>query len=69
VSRTPAPHLAFGYGVHHCLGAALARQEMTVAFPALLRRFPRLALDVAFDDVAYRANAVFYGPSTLPVTW
>ena len=54
VTRTPAPHLAFGYGVHHCLGAALARQEMAVAFPALLRRFPRLALDVAFDDVVPR---------------
>lgn len=69
VTRTPAPHLAFGHGVHHCLGAALARKEMTIAFPALLRRFPHLALGVDFDNVTYRSNAVFYGPSTLPVTW
>ena len=39
-------HVAFGHGVHHCLGAPLARMEMRVAFPALLRRFPDLALAV-----------------------
>ena len=40
-SRRGAPgHLAFGHGVHHCLGAPLARMEMRIAFPALLRRFP-----------------------------
>ncbi len=42
--RRGAPgHLAFGHGVHHCLGAPLARMEMRIAFPALLRRFPTLA--------------------------
>ena len=41
VTRDAAGHLAFGHGVHHCLGAPLARMEMRIAFPALLRRFPR----------------------------
>ena len=44
-------HVAFGHGVHHCLGAPLARMEMRVAFPALLRRFPGLALAVPFEEV------------------
>jgi cytochrome P450 len=42
VTRDAGGHLAFGHGVHHCLGAPLARMEMRIAFPALLRRFPRL---------------------------
>ena len=46
VTRGAAGHVAFGHGVHHCLGAPLARMEMRIAFPALLRRFPGLALDV-----------------------
>ena len=40
VTRDAAGHVAFGHGVHHCLGAPLARMEMRIAFPALLRRFP-----------------------------
>ncbi|UOZ05607.1 cytochrome P450 [Amycolatopsis sp. WQ 127309] len=44
VDRTPRPHLAFGHGAHYCLGAALARLELATALPALLRRFPHLAL-------------------------
>ena len=62
-------HLAFGHGVHHCLGAPLARMEMRIAFPALLRRFPRLALAVPFDEVGFRAFHFIYGLQTLPVTW
>ena len=69
VTRPPAAHLAFGHGVHHCLGAPLARREMTIAFPALLRRFPSLALAVPFSEVTYRSMAPFHGPSVLPVTW
>jgi cytochrome P450 len=43
IQRGAAGHLGFGHGVHHCLGAPLARMEMRIAFPALLRRFPGLA--------------------------
>ena len=54
--RRGAPgHLAFGHGVHHCLGAPLARMEMRIAFPALLRRFPTLELAEDFEDVAFRS--------------
>ncbi|HEX5811587.1 MAG TPA: cytochrome P450 [Pseudonocardia sp.] len=69
VTRDAAGHVAFGHGVHHCLGAPLARMEMRLAFPALLRRFPGLALDVPFEEVAFRAFHFIYGLRSLPVTW
>jgi cytochrome P450 len=69
VTRGSPGHLAFGHGVHHCLGAPLARMEMRIAFPALLRRFPDLALDVPFEEVPFRAMHFVYGLHTLPVRW
>jgi cytochrome P450 len=69
ITRGALGHLAFGHGVHHCLGAPLARMEMTTAFPALLRRFPQLALAVPFDEVAFRPHHFIYGLQSLPVTW
>ncbi|NJQ03744.1 cytochrome P450 [Streptomyces zingiberis] len=69
ITREPAPHLAFGHGVHHCLGAALARLELRIAYPALLRRFSRLALAVPAGEVPFRAHALAHGVETLPVTW
>jgi cytochrome P450 len=69
VTRGAAGHLAFGHGVHHCLGAPLARMEMRIAFPALLRRFPGLALDVPLDEVPFRAFHFIYGLQALPVRW
>lgn len=69
VTRDAAGHVAFGHGVHHCLGAPLARMEMRIAFPALLCRFPGLALAVPFDDVGFRAFHFIYGLRSLPVTW
>ncbi|MDT5185837.1 MAG: hypothetical protein QOI29_3995 [Mycobacterium sp.] len=68
--RRGAPgHLAFGHGVHHCLGAPLARMEMRVAFPALLQRFPTLALAEDFDDVQFRSFHFIYGLKSLEVAW
>jgi cytochrome P450 len=69
VTRDAAGHVAFGHGVHHCLGAPLARMEMRIAFPALLCRFPGLALAVPFDEVAFRAFHFIFGLQALPVTW
>jgi cytochrome P450 len=69
VTRAIAPHVAFGHGVHHCLGAPLARAEMAVAFPALFRRFPGLAPAVPFEEIEFRSATVVHGLRALPVTW
>jgi cytochrome P450 len=69
ITRGALGHMAFGHGVHHCLGAPLARMEMTVAFPALLRRFPQLALAVPFEEIGFRPHHFVYGLQSLPVTW
>ncbi|PZG23318.1 cytochrome P450 [Nonomuraea aridisoli] len=68
--RQDGGHLAFGHGIHQCLGQQLARVEMRVAFPALLGRFPTLRLAVPADEVALRPEiADIYGVKSLPVTW
>jgi cytochrome P450 len=69
VHRGAPGHLAFGHGVHHCLGAPLARMEMRVAFPALLQRFPTLALAEDFDGVQFRSFHFIYGLKSLEVAW
>ncbi|MCW2534943.1 MAG: cytochrome, partial [Modestobacter sp.] len=69
ITRGALGHLAFGHGVHHCLGAPLARMEMTIAFPALLRRFPQLTLAVPFEEIGFRPHHFIYGLQSLPVTW
>ncbi|MDF2823251.1 MAG: cytochrome [Mycobacterium sp.] len=69
ISRGAMGHLAFGHGVHHCLGAPLARMEMRIAFPALLRRFPTLQLAEPFEDVAFRSFHFIYGLQSLKVSW
>ncbi|WP_326836034.1 cytochrome P450 [Amycolatopsis rhabdoformis] len=68
-TRKSGPHLAFGHGIHHCIGAPLARLELRMALPALFRRFPDLRLAVPFEDIAWRPNTNFYGLDSLPVTW
>jgi cytochrome P450 len=65
VTRTPNNHLGFGFGIHHCLGAPLARMEAQVALGALVRRAPDLALA---GDVTYKTNIVLRGMEALPVT-
>lgn len=70
LGRESGGHLAFGHGIHLCLGAQLARIEMRVAFSALLKRFPTLRLAVPAEDVALRPEtADIYGVKSLPVTW
>jgi cytochrome P450 len=68
ITREPTSHVAFGHGVHHCLGAPLARMEMRVAYPALLHRFPGLRLAVPFEEVAFGESSIF-GLKSLPVDW
>ena len=69
IGRGAPGHLGFGHGVHHCLGAPLARMEMRIAFPALLRRFPDLALDEDIHDIRFHAYNLIYGAQSLQVTW
>ncbi|MEV0351133.1 cytochrome P450 [Nonomuraea sp. NPDC050680] len=69
ITRRAAGHVAFGHGVHHCLGAPLARMEMRIAFPALLRRFPGLAPADPDEQADFRAFSAVYGLNALPVTW
>ena len=61
-----AQHLAFGSGIHHCLGAALARLEGRIAMSTLIRRFPRL--EPAGDAPAWNGRLVLRGLDSLPVT-
>lgn len=69
LTRTPGGHLAFGHGVHLCLGQHLARTQMRIAYTALLRRFPTLSLAVSPADVRMRDDTTVYGVHELPVTW
>jgi cytochrome P450 len=65
VTRTDNNHLGFGFGIHHCLGAPLARLEAQIALPALLRRAPHL--ERITDDLSYKENIVLRGLESLPV--
>jgi cytochrome P450 len=65
--RRDAGNLAFGYGLHHCLGAPLARLEGEVAFRTLLARFPHLALACGPDELTWRSSILMRGLTRLPV--
>ncbi|MDG9702336.1 cytochrome P450 [Streptomyces sp. DH37] len=67
IRRGPRGHLAFGHGIHHCLGAPLARLEGRVAVRALLDRCPDLALDIHPAAVSWRQGMLIRGPHRLPV--
>jgi cytochrome P450 RapN len=67
--RENNPHIAFGHGVHHCLGAQLARLELQVAVGTVLRRFPGLRFAVPAEEVPFKAGRLVRGLQALPVTW
>ncbi len=69
VERSPNHHVAFGHGVHQCLGQQLARVELQVAYPALLRRFPDLRVAADVEDLPFRDTMAVYGVHELPVRW
>jgi len=69
IDHNARAHLAFGYGVHQCLGQNLARVELQIALPALLRRLPGLRLAVPFEEVSFRQQMAIYGLTRLPVAW
>jgi cytochrome P450 len=64
--REQNPHITFGHGAHHCIGAPLARMELQVAIGTLIKRFPLLRLD---GEVAFKKGRLIRGPQALPVRW
>ncbi|MET8295068.1 cytochrome P450 [Streptomyces sp. NPDC005180] len=66
IRRSSNQHLGFGHGVHHCLGAPLARMELQEALGALLARFPGLRLA---GDVTWKTEMLVRGPRVMPVGW
>ncbi len=69
ITREPNRHLAFGKGVHHCLGAPLARMEGQIAIDTLLRRLPKLHLAVAPESLRWRQGLFLRGLEKLPLTF
>jgi cytochrome P450 len=67
--REDAAHLAFSYGIHHCLGAQLARMELQVVVSSLTRRFPGLRLYDTPEQVPWRKGSILRGPLSLRVAW
>ena len=67
IERYPNPHVAFGSGIHHCLGATLARLEGQEAFKTLAQRFPNLNLGCDPDDLTYTSSIAFRTLEQLPV--
>ncbi|MFG3216026.1 cytochrome P450 [Streptomyces tendae] len=68
--RRDGGHVAFGHGVHQCLGQQLARVEMRVGFAALVNRFPSLRLAVPASEIVLRTElSDIHGVKSLPVTW
>jgi cytochrome P450 len=69
LTRDARRHVAFGYGVHQCLGQTLARVELQIVLTTLLRRLPALRLAVPADQLTYNQDNIVYGLRELPVTW
>ncbi|MFE2428210.1 cytochrome P450 [Streptomyces sp. NPDC059373] len=69
IERGSRKHLGFGHGVHHCIGADLARLELEVVWSKLFQRIPDLKLAKPFLEIERKEGAVIYGLWELPVTW
>lgn len=67
LSRQEGPPISFGFGIHHCIGATLARTEAEVALGALFDRFPRLRIEL--DEPRWKPTLIFRGLRELPVRW
>jgi cytochrome P450 len=69
VARKEGGHIAFGHGIHFCLGAALARLEGRIAIGALLSRFPNLRLAAPVEELQWRPGMLIRGLAELPVRY
>ena len=66
-TREPVRHLSFGWGMHRCVGAELARMELRTALRMLAERYPDLTMAVGIDDLDFRKLSAVYGVESLPV--
>ncbi|MDI5975787.1 cytochrome P450 [Amycolatopsis magusensis] len=69
ITREARHHVAFGFGVHQCLGQPLARLELEIVYRTLYRRAPDLALATEFENIPFKHDGFVYGVYELPVTW
>ncbi|MFD7667117.1 cytochrome P450 [Streptomyces sp. NPDC059788] len=69
VSRAPNPHLSFGHGIWHCIGAPLARMELKTMFTKLFTRLPDLRLELPVDELQQKEGQLSGGFSELRITW
>ncbi|WP_223198443.1 cytochrome P450 [Solihabitans fulvus] len=69
LARSTNPHIGFGHGVHHCLGAPLARLELQVALGTLLGRFPDLRFAVPQEQLRWKRGMLVRGLESLPIEW
>jgi cytochrome P450 len=69
LARNPRNHVAFGFGAHQCLGQPLARMELQVVYPTLIRRLPELRLAVPLEQIRFKHDTVIYGVHELPIEW
>ncbi|MFJ4125334.1 cytochrome P450 [[Kitasatospora] papulosa] len=69
LGRDARRHVAFGFGVHQCLGQPLARMELQVVYSTLYRRIPTLRLDAGLEDLSFKHDGAVYGVYELPVAW
>ena len=67
--RDARHHVAFGFGVHQCLGQPLARMELQVVYSTLYRRIPTLTAAAGLDEIPFKHDGSVYGVYELPVTW
>jgi len=69
IHRDASHHVAFGYGIHQCLGQLLARMELQVLFPLLLQRLPDLRIAADGGEIRFKDDMQIYGVHNLPVAW
>jgi cytochrome P450 len=69
IQRDARHHATFGFGIHQCVGQPLARMELQVVYPTLLRRIPTLALATDIEQIPFKHDGFVYGAYELPVTW
>jgi cytochrome P450 len=69
LERTPAPHMTFGWGAHHCIGSPLALMEIELVLRGLFERFPALRLAIPAGEVRWNSESIWRYPHELPVAW